>query len=138
MTVNKNDLMAIVTYVHVNQAGSDKLNVKDVDRGSDFNVIGRELITNMLSADSYTQEKKTSLTEVAEILSRSYNTPFTVEFTKKDGELRKLRGRLTKTEPILGRCYVEDLDVTEPNKTRLVDNRTLSSLIVNGTKYVVK
>lgn len=136
--VKENDLMAIVTYVHVTRVGRDKLDVHDVDRNSDFQVIGDELVKSMYSADQYDDVQNTTLTAVAEKLSTSYNVPFTVEFVKKEGETRKLRGRLVKTEPILGRCYVEDLDIKEAHKLRQVDNRTIISLIVGGVKYVVK
>jgi hypothetical protein len=136
--VNVNDVMAIVTYVKVKGVGTNKIEVVDIDRKSEFQVIGTDLIESMLSADQFSETKKVPLTEMATILSHSFNVPFTVEFVKKDGEARKLRGRLIHPEPILGRCSVQDLDVTDGSAIRLVDNRTLTSLIVGGVKYTIK
>ena len=59
------------------------------------------------------------------------------------GGLRTLRGRLQKAEPTLGRSNVIDLDVkkekgTYDNRRRLVDHRTIVSIIIGDVLYTVK
>jgi len=76
--------------------------------------------------------------KAAEILVNAYHRPLTVCFVKNDGTERTLRGRLVKPEPLLGRSTVEDLDVTNGNRLRLVDHRTIKWIVVDGTKYTVK
>lgn len=144
--VKKGDLMAVVTFVKVDETNrkwstdrTDQINVSDVDgKWGQFQVVGGTLIENMLSADHYEEVKKVTKTELATILSNSYNTPFTVVFKKKTGETRLLRGRLLQPEPLMGRCHVEDLDITSGSRLRLVDNRELETLIVKGVKYEAK
>jgi len=112
--------------------------VTDIDKGNDFRIIGNELITQLLSADEFHTEEKVPLTRLAEILSTSFSTPFTVCFDKQDGEERILRGRLLSPEPLLGRSHVEDLDIKDKHKLRLVDHRNLKWIVVNGVKYTRK
>jgi hypothetical protein len=38
---------------------------------------------------------------------------------------------------LLGRSHVEDLDITEGHRLRLVDHRTIRWIIVNCVKYTV-
>jgi hypothetical protein len=109
----------------------------DGDR-NEFNVIGDSLIAASFSADQFVVEEKVTKTKAAELLVAAFNRPLTVCFTKADGSERVLRGRLVEPEPLLGRSHVEDLDVTDKHRLRLVDHRTLRWLIVNGIKYTVK
>lgn len=102
----------------------------------DFSITG-ELVDQVYSADFFDKTETKSLTELAQLLSTSFNIPFTVSFEKQDGKERILRGRLKSPEPLLGRSYVEDLDKKE-NRIRLVDHRHLNWMIVNGVKYVRK
>lgn len=143
------DVMAIITFVRVNNSvigtfGRGKLKVTNLDNQEEFEVIGRELIQDMSSADRYDSEKKVTRTEMAEILTKSWNRPFTATFTKADGKTKRtLRGRLVEPENGMGRSLVEDLDkaLKDGNSTsRLsqVDHRTLESLIVNNIKYILK
>jgi hypothetical protein len=145
--VNKGDLMAFIYYGKVehvarpysNVAGEHTLKVKGLNGAPDgFNVIGDKLIVASASADQYHEEVKVTKTQAAELLVSAYNRPFTVCFVKQDNSERTLRGRLVQPEPLLGRSHVEDLDITEPNKMRLVDHRTIKFLILEGVKYVVK
>lgn len=138
--VKEGDLMAVVHFVKVDKVSRvmDTVEVTDVDTGQEFSVRGIALVERMHSADSPSEECQITKTEMAEILSRSFNTPFTVFYEKQDGSERKLRGRLIKTEPLMGRVQVEDLDITSGNKFRLVDNRTLKELITGGVRYVLK
>lgn len=145
--VKPNDLMAIIHYVKVvsiNRNATTMTVAPVYGNSSNIVVDGQELIANALSADYYAEEIKTSMTDVAEKLVNSHNRPLTVCFlkqTKKDeeeGEERVLRGRLLTPEPLLGRSYVEDLDIAEGNRMRLVDHRTIKWLIVDGIKYTVK
>lgn len=148
--VKTGDLMALVTFVKVTaksgvaNAGSlrrlapPKISVQTTD-GSNavFDVEGQELVEQMFSADRFTSTKEMTKTQLAEKLVSSYNVPFTVEFEKQNGELRKLRGVLLEPEPLLGRSKVRDFDASVDG-LRLVDHRTLQSIIVKGVRYTLK
>lgn len=138
--INKGDLMALVTFVEVNnKIGSDRITVKNVDNGTEFDVIGKDLIEQMYSADQAQTGVEVTKTQLAEKLVSSYNLPFTVTFEKADKSERTLRGRLVSAEPLLGRSHVEDLDIPrDQHRLRLVDHRTLKSLTVNGVIYRLK
>jgi hypothetical protein len=146
--VKPGDLVLTKTYVKVDEVRDDNnIVVSDVDKPQRFRIEGKELIDELGSADSFDTVEKVTLTKMAETLSTSYTTPFTVCFNKqltdkdikegkKIGELRKLRGRLIAPEPLLGRSKVEDLDLAEgSHRMRLVDHRNINWLIVNGVKY---
>lgn len=132
------DLIANTKYLVVKSTFSQEIRVKDIDSGLEFKIIGRDLIEAGLSASQFDKTEKVTKTELAQKLTESHNRPFTVVFEKQDGEERTLRGRLLSSEPLMGRSHVEDLDVTDKNKLRLVDHRTLKSLIVDNVKYVLK
>jgi len=154
--VKVGDLVLTKTYVTVAEVGTDpndpstpQLIVDNVDRKQKFLIRGDELINELSSADSFEKEEKKTMTEIAEIISTSYSTPFTVCFNKqltvkeqkagkKEGVLRTMRARLVTPEPFLGRSKVEDLDVTDSYRMRLVDHRTINWLIVDGVKYTKK
>lgn len=106
--------------------------------GETFAVKGDSLIEEAASADQIRKNKQVNKTEAAEILISSHNKPFTVCFTKADGRKRVLRGRLLKHEPLMGRSFVEDLEIKRGNPLRQVDHRNIIFLIVDGVKYTVK
>lgn len=141
--VQNGDLMAFTYYgkvIHANKSfDGHKLMVQGLAGAPDsFGVNGDKLIVAALSADQYHEEQKVTKTAAAELLVSSFNRPFTVCFTKQEGEERTLRGRLVQPEPLLGRSHVEDLDITEGHKLRLVDHRTIKWLVLEGVKYTVK
>lgn len=136
--VKADDIMAFTYYGKVKNINSDRIEVYDLDNKYPFFVSGKDLIESATSADQFAEEEKISKTKMAEILIHCHNRPFTVCFDKTDGTERTLRGRLVAPEPLLGRSTVEDLDVTDGNKLRLVDHRTLKWLIVDGVKFVAK
>lgn len=140
-SIKTGDLMAIVHYVKVknNNPANFEFFGEDVDQDKHImRVQGKELLESAFSADQYAEEIKVSKTQAAEILVNSPNRPFTVSFTKSDGSERTLRGRLVCPEPLLGRSMVEDLDESSGHKLRQVDHRTISFIIVEGTKYTVR
>lgn len=139
-SVSAGDLMAFVYWGKVKNVRrqGNELTVDDVDTKQEFNVLGSTLVEKAFSADRFSTTKNVSKTEAAEVLVNSFNVPFTVTFEKSDGTNRVLRGRLLKTEPLLGRSMVEDLDVKKGSPLRQIDHRTISSLVVNGVKYVVR
>lgn len=107
--VKENDLMAVVMYAKVigKQLFAGKhlfgdVQFNNVDTNEDFSVQGVELVEKMFSADWFGEVKKVTKTEIAEILSNSFNVPFTVVFEKLSGETRILRGRLVKPEHLMG------------------------------------
>lgn len=145
--VEVGDIMAIVTWVRVEDklSAGKILGVRDLyDEKKTFTVSGGEIVKGCFSADRYGTTEYVSKTRAAEILIASHNRPLTVEFVKKEGEKRKLRGKLLKHEVVMGRSWCEDFDAKkddgtpDPNRLRQVDHRTIESLIVNGFKYEVK
>lgn len=140
--IKPGDIIAVVHYCKVVSFRKGRqpmeAKVQDLDRGGEFDMLGRELFVAAASADHYAEEVTATKTRVAEILTASVNRPFTVCFDKQDGTERTLRGRLVQPEPLLGRSLVEDLDVEGSHRQRLVDHRTLKWLIVDGVKYTVK
>lgn len=139
MASKQGDLMLFQYWGRVKQDHGHDLVVENVDNGTRFNVNGKKLIDDSLSADKFVQTEKVSKTELAERLVHSKGAPLTVVFTKQSGEKRTLRGRLMSSEALLGRSHVEDLDLGHSeNRLRLVDHRTLESLIVGGVKYILK
>jgi hypothetical protein len=144
--IKDGDIMAVMHYIKVK--GSNPISHEfwgdDVDQpGKGMKVTGKELVERAFSADQYDKEEKVSKTKAAEILVTSHNRPFTVSFEKSDKSQRTLRGRLIKAEPLLGRSMVEELDIVPETgdlrgRVRQVDHRTISWLIVEGTKYIVK
>lgn len=134
------DVMAITHYVKVRGMTDDVLDVKDLDNSVDHMYVrGSPLIDRMTSADRYTKEVKVTKTEAAEKLVHSYGKPICVAFTKANGAKRVLRGRLQRPEPLLGRSYVEDLDLDpKEHRQRLVDHRTILFLIVDDVRFNVE
>lgn len=141
--IKEGDLMAFIYYGKIKSKDfidiHESVQVAGVAGApSGFHVHGKDLIEVGFSADQFNRTEKLSKTAIAEILTTSYNRPFTVCFEKQDGTERTLRGRLVQPETLLGRSHVEDLDIKEGNNLRLVDHRTLKFLIVNGVRYQVK
>ena len=120
----------------------------------------------MNNAAVFAEEKKESLTHVAELLSNARTQSFTAHFRTKIDEkecLDKLQkataaelnegkklakalltgkettivGKLANSEGRLGRSLVVDLNIGAKG-FRQIDHRTLISLIINNTKYTVK
>ena len=137
--LNDGDLVAF-TYYGIIKSNTNGYNVcvYDVDHKRDFFVNGKDLIASAMSADQFEKEEMSTMTKVAELFIHAYQRPFTVCFEKSDGTERLLRGRMIGPEPLLGRSKVEDLDVKDKNRIRLVDHRTIKWLILDNTKYVVK
>jgi hypothetical protein len=133
--------MAVVIYSLVESISllGNKLHCNNLDTNTSFEVNGTELIEQMYSADRFLEEKKVTRTAMAEILMRSFNVPFKVEFIKADGKTKRtLRGRLVAPNNAMGRSQVEDLDKPVTDRYSQVDHRTISMLIVNGVKYTLK
>jgi hypothetical protein len=138
--IKSNDLIAVIYYLKVNKTNSllSEIIAEDVDSTNNkMKIAGKEVLENAFSADQFEREEKVNKTTAAEILINSCNRPFTVSFTKEDGNDRILRGRLIRPEPLLGRSMVEDLDAPIGKRIRQVDHRTLNYIIVNNCKYSV-
>lgn len=135
------DFVSITKYGTIaktfKERGREVIQIKGSD-GRMFDVKGDKLVEDLINGSDFDKVVNTNLTEMATILSNSNGAPFTVEFLKKDGSLRSLRGILVRPEPVLGRCIVIDVDEsieTGTTQFRQVDNRTIKSLIIRGVKY---
>lgn len=120
------------------------------------------------SATQFTSEEKISCSEMGAVFASAGDAVFCVTYTKKIvvadivteletadvstlakrrklakaftvGEERKLVGYLTSTKHEMGRYPVVDLEVPEgAYNRRLVDTRTLKSLILKNVRYTLK
>ncbi len=147
--VKAGDIHQLSYYVKVtaNKGGRqiDTLNLYENNDPVTFN--GRALIERSFSADQYHETREVSQTECIDVLLSAGQHPFTVEYTKDNGEYRKLRGVYISFDK-RGRSYVIDLDLARDEKQfsekgrdsrmREVDHRTLSSVILRGIRYVAK
>ncbi len=131
-------VISLTKYAKITGNMGKTLYVTDLHSGGAFQIIGDDLQEGCMSADKFSETQKVSKTELAEKLVESYGRPFTVTFEKANGKERVLRGRLLSSESILGRSTVEDLDKPDGDRIRLVDHRTLSSLVIDNIKFVLK
>lgn len=135
---DNNTIISLTKYARVKSTIGNALIVEDLHNGEEFQIIGRDLQEVCLSADKFSETSVVSKTEMVQKLVESYGRPFTVVFEKANGKTRPLRGRLLSSENLFGRSTVEDLDQPDGKRIRLVDHRTISSLIVDNTLYTLK
>lgn len=134
-----NELVSVTLYAEVIRKDYGQLVCRDVENRQEITLIGNAVDLRVNSADTFTNIKKVTRTEMAEILVGAGENIFTVTFVKQTGEVRVLRGILVQDESILGRVFVKDLDIPNSiNNYRQVDLRTLKELVFKGTKYVIK
>lgn len=133
------EIISFTVYATVDEKYDDGIVCKDLYTGNRYTIFG-PTHANLSSADVFSRIENTNKTELAKRLLEAGDTVFTVEFVKQGGELRTLRGRLVKEDPLMGRAMVEDLDIPlhAVSNIRQVDLRTLKSLIIGNVKYVVK
>lgn len=136
--IKPGDIIQLTHNCEVGSVQGNVLHVRDKERNINFKIEGAPLISSTKSGSFFNVTKKVTKTELAELLVKSHGVPLTVEYTKQDGEARTLRGYWVGIDDQMGRSYCVDLDVDEEHKTRLVDHRTIQSLILNGTKYLLK
>jgi hypothetical protein len=136
-------VLACVNYYQIMNVGEKEVSVKDA-RGMKI-TIGKDILAEECwSADTYRSEVRLCKTGIAKLILHAGDKVFTVEFFKKNGELRKLRGHLAslnEEHTVLGMIKVVDLDLvmsgTPYDKAdRLVTFQTVQSLIIDNIKYV--
>lgn len=140
MNIKKGDVLGDLHYFTVVDVNDSGAFFKDVDTGEEWSVPIKFLSAALKDAwhtENYNSEIKLCRSEVVRTLLEVGVRPFTVEYIKADGEDRKLRGVFIKGEPTMGRSIVKDLDRVEDN-IRMVDHRTIKSLIVDNVKYTVE
>lgn len=136
--MKKGDIIQVIHNCEVEEVNGNTIKAYDKERKLHLSLEGSELARYVKNGSEYNLTKKVTKTEIADLLIHSHGVVFTVEYIKQDNEHRTLRGYLTGVDGQLGRSYCVDLDVLEENKTRLVDHRTIKSLILKGTKYYVQ
>tara|TARA_R110000772_G_scaffold249530_2_gene363851 strand:+ start:33724 stop:34155 length:432 start_codon:yes stop_codon:yes gene_type:complete len=143
--MKRDEIVMFSIYAKVKEVGScNSIVAEDLNSETDYTLSGEGTIRALISADSFSKEEKVTMTSLAEKLSQAGNDPFTVVFKKKDGTERTMRGVISSTENILGRCRVIDLDKRRDEtkdydaRLRQVDYRTIQSLVINGVKFVLK
>lgn len=122
------------------------------------------LVRDAWSADMYSEEIKTNMTELAQILTLCKETIFTVCFNKKidekeveaklagikltdpknmkqiqqiitEGEECVITGHLAGQESDLGRSLIIDLNADPKSNYRQVDHRTINWIVFKNVKY---
>lgn len=132
-----NELISLSIYGEVLERTDTTIVCRDKASGQVLRLEGAEIRSN--SADTFSEIRKVNKTEMAQTLLDACCDVFTVVFLKQGGETRTLRGRLIQSELPLGRVLVEDMDIDFGlTNIRQVDLRTIQSLILGGTKYVLK
>lgn len=138
--IKEGEFLSFTQYLVVKSKTKDSIIVKN-QFGQELEVVGIDLIESLSSAGQFTITKKVGKHEVVEALHNAKDKVFTVNFTKANGEERTLVGHLVGIEAHLGRTNVIDLEVPENDRTlglRLVDNRTIEWLVIDGVKYTTK
>jgi hypothetical protein len=137
--INPGELISYTDYLTVKSVNPREGSIEvENSTGQSFTVRGKSLIEGMNSGSQYTETKKVSRTQLAEVLQSVGDKVFTVVFDKADGSERTLTGHLLNTENHMGRSNVRDLRIKTGNPLRQVDHRTLKSLVVNNIRYTVK
>jgi len=161
------DKLSRLAYYEVVKANDKSIIVKN-QHDFKFQISNGIVENEMYTACQYNDTKKVSRTGLVEILEKAGDTIFTVTFYKQvteahicdvlknTGDLSKaserkklakslirgthrtLTGFLVHTEPKMGRSKVVDLNVKKGYNNRLVDHRTIESIIIKNIKYVVK
>lgn len=132
--LKKGDILSLNLTLSVVKVEGDTVVTEDKD-GKRV-VFQGDGVKDCKSADLYSSSVQSTRTRIIEIFQKmSPSDVFTVEFVKQDGTLRKLRGKMIKSENGFGRSEVWDLDV---KGKRQVDHRTVESLIFDGVKYFIK
>jgi len=133
------DIVCIYSYAKVKEVTGkgEALLVEDLLLGGEFTIDGRDMVAAVASANYFAETVRVSRTQMAKILVSTWGKPFSVAFVKKDGQERVLRGYLTGHEEMFGRSLCVDLELPKDDNLRLVDHRTLVSLITGGVRYML-
>lgn len=134
------DFVAVVRFCKVKtvDVANKTIEVSDIDDKLEFSMSGDDMLSTLKSASEFKKQEKKTLTELATIVSQSFNKPLSVCFEKADNTERTMIGRIVKAEPLLGRSYMEDSEIETGNRLRQVDHRTIKWVIVDGVKYSLK
>jgi len=161
------DRLSRLAYYEVVKTTDKDTIVKNLD-GFEFKISNNIVSREMYSSSQFAVTQKINKTDLVEVLEKVGDTIFTVTFHKQNteknicdilknmpdistaaarkklakdllaGELRTLVGYLVHTEPKMGRSKVVDLNVTTGYNVRLVDHRTIESIISKNVKYTLK
>lgn len=131
------DIIQLTHNCEVKMVSASELTVYDKERNLTFSIVGKQLIDSTTSGSYFSKTEKINKTDAAALLVRTHGRVFTVEFVTQDGRDRTLRGYLIGVDEHLGRSRCIDLDAPGEHKVRLVDHRTIKSLVYDGVKYVV-
>ena len=137
--ITAGEILSATYYLNVvENKGNGEIEVKD-QFGNKFTVRGKDLIEKTLvSSTQFDTTEKVNRTQMVELLEGAGDTAFQAVFVKADGNERTMIAKLVGGEPKMGRTNVMDLEVTTGHPLRQIDNRTLSQLILKGTKYTLK
>lgn len=134
-----NEIISLELYAEVIERTNTHIVCRDLYTSQELELVSPNSELRLASADTFNKIEKVTKTEMARKLLDACCGVFTVTFIKQTGDERVLRGRLVEEESVMGRVLVEDLDLGSSfTNYRQVDLRTIKSLIIGGTKYVLK
>jgi len=136
--IQRGDAVQLIHNCEVVKVSPQKLEVFDKERDISFSIIGDTLINSLKSGSNFSSEVRLTKTEIVRKFLGTHGAILSVEFVKQNGDVRILRGYLVGVEELLGRSYCVDLDAKSESKLRLVDHRTIKSLIYDNVMYVVE
>ena len=147
--LKRGDYLSRVSFMKV-QSGGTRFGGFQVANEDGFEWgIGTNIIKEECYSTQYMNEVKTPKTGIAEILMNANDAIIQVCFDKADGSERVLTGYVIGAEVVLGRTIAIDIEKPKEirkgkdnkefdTRQRLVDHRTLKSLIYKNVKYFVK
>jgi hypothetical protein len=136
--IKENEYVSFTQYLKVKSKGKDSIIVEN-HLGATLEIDGVDLIETLDSAGQYKETIKVSKHEMVDKLQGAKDKVFTIKFQKTDGSDRVLTGHLHGIEGNLGRTSVIDLEIPVDDKTRglrLIDNRQIEWLVLDGVMYI--
>jgi len=138
--IKTGEFLSFTQYLKVLSKTKDSITVNN-QYGEELEICGVDLIETLHSAGQFSKTVKASKHEMVEALQHAKDKVFTVCFIKADKSERILVGHLNSIEAHLGRTQVVDLEVPVGDRTeglRLVDNREIKWVVLDGTKYIAQ
>ena len=132
-------IVSRISYLYVEKRRSNgSFEVRNLDQATWS--IGKDIVANECLGTHVTDSKVVSTTDIVnDVIKKSNGGILKLEFTKQDGSLREMVCSYKQDDGIFGRAevyeYVVGGDGTFKHQKRLVDYRTLESVVSGGTLY---
>jgi hypothetical protein len=136
--IQKGEFLSCTEYYKVISKDANSIKVEN-QLGEELTITGPSYIESFQSAGQYHTTVKAAKHEMISHLHDAKDKVFTVCFEKADKSERILVGHLVSIEAHLGRTKVIDIEIPlGENNLRLIDNRTISWIVLDGIKYIAQ